>query len=579
MKDTLDVVYVVYNSEKWIEPCFQSWMEIDFDLSLVNIIIVDNGSTDQSAVKLREWEKRAGNCFASFTIIEETCNWGFGRANNIGCAQGSSDIVCFFNIDTQLYTDTMIKLMEDIHASGRDTVLWELRQFPYEHPKLYDVLTHETGWSSGAAFAVRRDIYEQAGGFDEEIFLYAEDVDLSWRIRSFGYHLKYVPDAVICHHAYDSAGTVKPAQHVNSVINNLLLRYRFGGVGCILAGHMLFWKCMAAPEAFSGSKKQLLEAYLEHFKKIRHFMHKKERGNAPGFCASFLGFDYSVAREGAFYVNKFPKEEPLISILVRTCQRPSVLRETLWSLRQQTYKNIEVIVVEDGRPSADQMIREEFSDMNIIYKATAKKLGRSAAGNLAMSMAQGRYLNFLDDDDLFFADHVEVLVYTLLDTGARAAYAYAFQTPITVKSREPYKYKLGGYEQVYRQKFDKILLCHHNYIPIQCMMFERSLFEQYGGLDESLDALEDWDLWVRYSLHTDFICVEKTTSIYRVPMDKKADKSRQELLDQALLCVRDKHKGYIQQVSVYDLAMMHRAKSVFSAVRQKCRRLFKRHRE
>ena len=87
-------------------------------------------------------------------------------------------------------------------------------------------------------------------------------------------------------------------------------------------------------------------------------------------------------------------------------------------------------------------------------------------------------------------------------------------------------------------------------------MFEKSLFEEYGGLDETLDALEDWDLWVRYSLHTDFLCIPKTTSIYRVPGNQEIDKKRQKDLDDALLIVREKHKAYQQTMSVYDFAML-----------------------
>ena len=92
-------------------------------------------------------------------------------------------------------------------------------------------------------------------------------------------------------------------------------------------------------------------------------------------------------------------------------------------------------------------------------------------------------------------------------------------------------------------------------------MFEKELFEQYGGLDESLDALEDWDLWVRYSLHTDFDTVEKTTSLYRVPYVREMNEKRQKDLDDALVRVREKHKSYMQQISVYDVAMMYQNQS------------------
>lgn len=557
----MDLVYVSYNSEKWIDKCFASVMRSEYDLKSVSIYAVDNASSDSSLKKLYDAKKKYQCRLKSFEVIAAKANLGFGKANNLAFRHGNSKIVCFFNIDTELLTDTLRNLKAEIRSSDKKTALWELRQFPYEHPKLYDALTHETSWSSGAAFAVRRSIYEKMGGFDPYIFMYAEDVDLSWRIRSYGYKLKYVPSAVIMHYAYMTAGEVKPMQHVNSIINNLLLRYRFGGIRSILQWYKLFLKCMAAPEAFPGAKKMLLLAYLKHFGKIGHFLNRKYVGHVDSFHADFIGFDYAGTRDGAFYKNEFPKEQPLVSVIVRTCERPAVLRETLQSLRHQTYPNIEIVIVEDGNCAAASMINEEFADLNILYRATGKKAGRSRAGNLAMSLAHGKYLNFLDDDDLFYADHVEVLVHALLHTDKKAAYAFAFQTPIEVKSRDPYIYKLGDYEGIHKQDFDKMILCHHNYIPIQSIMFEKSLYEAYGGLDESLDMLEDWDLWVRYSLHTDFECVKKTTSIYRVPMVRKVNRERQEELDQALVTVREKHKGYVQTMSVCDVAMMYQGRS------------------
>lgn len=556
----MDLIYVSYNSKKWIENCFASVMKSEYDLKKISIIVIDNASSDGSVAVLKETKAKYESQLKSFTIIESKENLGFGKANNLGFTKGNDEIVCFFNIDTELYPDTLQKLDEDIQNSKKEVALWELRQFPYEHPKLYDAITHETTWASGAAFAMKREVYDKIGGFDEAIFMYAEDVDLSWRVRSFGYQLKYVPSAVITHYSYAEAGEIKPTQHVNSVINNLLLRHRFAGIRLLLRGYAQFAKLMVIQEAFPGSKKLLWKAFMKHFSQIPHFRKAAYCGEKRYEVGMFTGFDYCGIREGAFYVNEFPKEQPLVSIIVRTCGRPEVLRETLISLRNQTYPNIEIVVVEDGPDCAGKMIREDFSDLNILYHAMGKNIGRSKAGNTAMELAHGKYLNFLDDDDLFYADHVEVLVKTLENSKNKAAYAFGFETPIEVKSKDPYEYKIYDYLGIHKKKFDKIELCHHNYIPIQCIMFEKSLFEAYGGLDETLDALEDWDLWVRYSLHTDFDCVEKTTSIYRVPHVKEINAKRQKELDDALVVVREKHKGYQQNVSVYDVAMMYQNK-------------------
>ena len=61
-----------------------------------------------------------------------------------------------------------------------------------------------------------------------------------------------------------------------------------------------------------------------------------------------------------------------------------------------------------------------------------------------------------------------------------------------------------------------------------------------GALTATLDYLEDWDLWVRYAQRTKYICVEKTTSLYRVPFEQKIQKERQHQLDEALKTVTKK---------------------------------------
>lgn len=555
---TFDVIFVTYNSSKWIENCFTSILKSNYSSDKLNIIVVDNASTDNTVKLLEDYKEKNGASFNSFTIIKEQQNLGFGKANNIGFKAGKSDAVCFFNIDTEIFEDTFDELSKAIDKSDETVGVWELRQFPYEHPKLYDALTGETTWVSGAAFVVRRKVFEKVNGFDEKIFMYAEDVDLSWRIRAEGYKLIYVPRAKITHYSYESAGEVKPNQHVNSVINNLLLRHRYGTFLTVANGYYQFMKVMCRTEAFQGARRLLLKGFINHFSKIYYFrMHGKYRNSS---VRKFLGWDYEIIRDGAFFENKLPDKKPLVSIIVRTCGRPSVLRETLISLRNQTYDNFQVVIVEDGANVSEEMIRNGFSDLNILYKATGDKVGRSKAGNMAMAMAEGEYLNFLDDDDLFFADHIEVLVELIQKDSNLAAYTTAFETPITVKSKNPYVYEIRDYECVHTQEFNKVILCHHNYIPIQCIMFSKKLFDEYGGFDESVDALEDWDMWLRYSLHTDFSFFKKTTSIYRVPAERQVNKQRQKALDDALFVMREKHKGYEQKISVYDICKMYESR-------------------
>lgn len=552
----MDIVYVTYNSEKWIDTCFSSLSKSTIDLKSLNVWVVDNCSTDRTRELLFVCKEKYTHAFGGFEIIVSGENLGFGNANNLGAAKGIDDIICFFNIDTEVFPDTLAVLNNEITDTISDVAIWELRQLPYEHPKLYNPVTLETSWSSGAAFAIKRSVFEQIDGFDPYLFMYAEDVDLSWRVRKAGYSIRYTPKATLFHYSYQSSGEVKPVQHVNSIVNNLWLRYKFGDVKEIISGNILFWGYFCLKNKFPGQRKMLWNAYKKMHKNLRYIT--KENEKTGDFCPSFFKFDYEIARDGACYESiRLQDDCPIVSVLVRTCGRPEVLRETLKSLENQTYRNFEVVVVEDGANISEDMVLNDFASLDIRYFFTGKKVGRSRAGNIAMSKAKGKYLNFLDDDDLFFADHIETLVGALLSSDKKAAYATAFETPIEVLSKTPYQYKVRKYIKRYTQLYDAQQLCHHNYIPIQCILFEKSLFETYGGLDESFDALEDWDLWVRYSLYTEFEFINKTTSIYRVPYSKAKKAVRQKHLDEALDKVREKHKSYMrtEAISVYDIAM------------------------
>jgi len=94
----------------------------------------------------------------------------------------------------------------------------------------------------------------------------------------------------------------------------------------------------------------------------------------------------------------------------------------------------------------------------------------------------------------------------------------------------------------HHQPFDRLTLWHHNYLPIQAVLFHRRLFERHGGFEEDMDQLEDWNLWTRYTLDEDFLLVPKTTSKYRVPADARIAAERQVLLDRAYADARERQR-------------------------------------
>ena len=120
-------------------------------------------------------------------------NKGFGAANNYGARKGDQDIICFINADTEMRRETLASLRREINRADRRTAVWEFRQLPYEHPKIYDPVTRELVGYLELRLLLEEVCLSKLADFDEHIFMYAEDVDLSWRIRAAGYILKYCP--------------------------------------------------------------------------------------------------------------------------------------------------------------------------------------------------------------------------------------------------------------------------------------------------------------------------------------------------------------------------------------------------
>ncbi len=546
-----DVIFVTYNSEKWIDGCIRSLAASDYDLKRVGLYFVDNDSSDKTVAGLERACEVYGDRFRCFEISVQKENLGFGKGNNLGSTFGNAPYLLFLNIDTEVYTDTLSELARAIEENTENVfAMWELRQFPYEHPKYYDPLTGKVTWSSGAAFVIKRELYKKIGGFDPSFFMYGEDVDLSWRVRKEGFEIRYVPKSTIRHYCYQKAGEVKPTQFIYSLVNHLLLRNKFGSFKERVIGYMLFYAMLLRSSQAKKMRKAVWKAYrgMKPAYRLARKWRRKNWDAIKKLNIRFYGLDYELRRYGAFFECDRPIGDKKISIIIRTCGRPDMLREALISVRNQTYKNIEVVVAEDGPEVSKTMIEKEFSDLNIIYKASIEKRGRCHSGNEGMRMATGEYFNFLDDDDVLLADHVETLVMALQrQPEYKVAYAIGAETAIKVLSKSPYRYSVKSIATKVKFDFDVQRLLQYNCFPIQAVMFHRDLFAECGGMDETLPYLEDWDMWIRYALHKPFLYVEKTTSMYRVPADEQQRRRRQEELDKLLSTIRDRYAAYVKE--------------------------------
>jgi len=122
------------------------------------------------------------------------------------------------------------------------------------------------------------------------------------------------------------------------------------------------------------------------------------------------------------------------------------------------------------------------------------------------------------------------------------AYTTGFEVPTEIIPGKTFMYKENDYKMIFVRPFDRDVLNKTNLTPINCVMFKRELFLKEGGFDEKIDFLEDWDLWLRYAQYTDFLFIEKTTCLYRVPASKSEFKMRAKSISDTISYVKEKHK-------------------------------------
>lgn len=527
---SFDLVLVTYNSSKWIDNCLNSLLIHNTNIT---ITIVDNGSTDDTIAKLEMYQDK----FLSLTIHKNKTNLGFGAANNLGTKFCRGDYLVFLNIDTELHdTETFKKLSGLILISPNDVAAWEFRQLPYEHPKCYDPVSLETSWFSGAAVVLRREAFQKVGGFDEKLFMYCEDVDLSWRLRSKGYRLLYCPSLTITHHSYSLPGEIKPVAQVYGVKHNYFLRNRFGTEHDRKVGKSLLLHFMnSAKETLPDNLHLALQKTEQE---SASFQESKCISNQT-FIPFFDNFEYEIAREGGFYKSSISDQTAKVSIIIRTIGNLHYLEQAIYSVLNQTYNNIELVIVEDGSNKASTLVAQ-FPNFNIVYKPV-EKVGRCIAGNIGLETSTGDFLCFLDEDDLLYCDHIETLLNAFTSRPeCRAVWASAFSIK-TDASKQTSTYIEKNYTLAHMVEPDEKTVMQNNYFPIQAVLFCRECYEKLGGFDPHIHLLEDWDFWIRYLKHFKFSRIEKTTSLYRVPFEEGNYAERKEAMQKYYNLVQRKH--------------------------------------
>ena len=209
----VSIIVVNYNGRAWLKRCLGAAVaELTPDSEL---IVVDNGSTDGSVEFVRKTFPRAR------TVPLET-NLGFAAGNNVGVRVARGRYIAFLNNDAEPQSGWLFTLRQVLETHPHVGLVASRIVFMHDRgvvDSAGDGLTRcggafkrshgqqvqealepqEVFGACGAACLIRRDLFDDIGGFDEAFFAVHEDVDLSYRVQLRGYRCLYVPEATVWH--------------------------------------------------------------------------------------------------------------------------------------------------------------------------------------------------------------------------------------------------------------------------------------------------------------------------------------------------------------------------------------------
>ncbi len=207
---------------------------------------------------------------------------------------------------------------------------------------------------------------------------------------------------------------------------------------------------------------------------------------------------------------------PVVSVLIPTFNRPRFLAEAVTSVLQQSYTNLQVIVVNDGGQDVRNII-DSFNDSRLNYIYGKENLGKAFCLNQALNRAEGKYIAYLDDDDLYYPHHIETLVDVLENqTDCQVAYSDLYKVCCNVMP-DGKRQILSKAVEVSRD-FDRFLILYFNHVLHVSLMHHRALIEKTGLYNEELNVLIDWDIIRRLAFFSDFQHVYEITGEYCHPI-------------------------------------------------------------
>jgi len=299
---TISIIIVTHNGKLFLDECLESLKNLEYPKEKLEIIIVDNASTDGTIEYL-------SSNFPDILLIKFDKNYGFCKPNNEGAKKAKGEYLVFLNNDTVVTPKWLSELIKGVldndrviscaskmlyydqkdtinTAGGKITIIGGGFYNGYgdkDSPK-YNA-EYYTGFGCGAGVLVKRDFFLDIGGFDEDYFASCEEHDLGWKCWLYGYKVLFMPEAVMYHKESGTYGTKSSFQPIKvylitrnrlyNLIKNFELKNIIKGIIISIAFDIYRISTYIFQMNFK-SIYSIIKAYIDFLRNINLFIKKRK---------------------------------------------------------------------------------------------------------------------------------------------------------------------------------------------------------------------------------------------------------------------------------------------------------------
>jgi glycosyltransferase involved in cell wall biosynthesis len=489
--DPISVIVPLYNGAKFIEQALAS--VAGQSLPAHELIVVDDGSTDDGAALVERFAETY-----PLKLLRRP-NGGQSAARNYGIASSTGTLIALLDQDDVWYPDHLAELVKPFEVNQPVPLGWTysnldeidergclikrqiLDQADPVHPKT-DLLVclRQDMFILPSASLMSREAFDAVGGFDECLSGY-EDDDLFLRLFRAGYQNIYIEKPLSQWRIYPSSSSYSPRMAKSRMVYARKLIDAFPDD---LTRTHYYVKDIIAPRFL---KHVLVEA------RAALASADEERINC---CLDDLRFFDEILKVDAG--NGLTQREPLITAIIPMFNGEDFIEEAIGSILAQTLKADEIIVVDDGSTDTGPDIVARLAKTAVIRLIRKQNGGQSSARNYGVAHAHGDLIAFLDQDDMWYPNHLAELVKPhLAERSVELGWSYSNLDEINRDGHVITRGFLDTLEAKHPKRSVSSCLAQDMFILPSASLVSRRAFQCVGGFDEELSGYEDDDLFLR----------------------------------------------------------------------------------